>query len=209
MGRGSIQQWKSLERSSPTLFLLGGGLIIGHAAVNGIEAFSEMAAPTDVFGPAGYLLAVVGLWGLYPVLVDRAPKLARVAGAVAAVSLTGWVVITISTLGEVAGVLSSGSEFLPGAFFLTHITSVMLTYVLFGAASLRAGVRSRTVGILLLMPPLLIAGMLAGATVFGNSAVGSFVIGSAQAIVHLSIGATLRAGASNDVDSLAGDATAG
>lgn len=198
----------SLERWSPTLFLVGGGLVLGHAAVRGIEAFTPTAPPPDVFGPLGYLLALVGLLGLYPALVDRTPTVARVAAVVALVPLVGWAAISIATLAGAAGVLGTSLPGLFGGFFLVHMAALFLTYVLFGVASLRAGVHARTVGVLLLVPPVLLVSLMAGAAVIGGSTIGAFVIGSLQAVVHLSIGGLLRAGAT-PADAPVGDAAAG
>lgn len=192
----SISQRGLLERRSPTLFVIGGGLVVGHAALRGIEAFTGMATPPDVFGPTGYLVALVGLFGLYPALADRMPTLARVAAVVAAIPLMGWVVISAWSFGEVAGVLPSQSEAFPGVFYMVHLVTVILTYGLFGVATLRTDVHSGTVGVLLLMPPALFIVMITGAAIVGTSAFGAFLIGSGLALIHLAIGATLRTGSS-------------
>lgn len=186
-GSGSLGRW------SPTLFLAGGGLVVGHAAVNGVEAFTGATPPPDVFGPAGYLLAVGGLLGLAPALADRTPRLARVAAAVALVPLIGWLAILATALGELAGVAPPVSAILSGGVLATHLATLLLAYVLFGAAWLRAEVHPRSVGLLLLAPPVLWVAMLAGAAVVGADAVGPFFVGAAQALVHVGIGATLRA----------------
>lgn len=204
----SASHFESLENWSPVLFLFAGGLVIGHAAIRGVEAFTDVAPPPDVFGPTGYLLAVLGLLGLYPALADRTPRLARTAAVVAAVPLVGWVIISASSFGEVAGVLPSESWVLPGVFFVVHLVTMVLTYVLFGVASLRAGVHSRTVGRLLLVPPALFVVMMAGGATVGYSAPGAFVVGSGLALAHLSIGAVLWAGTPTDHQAPSADATA-
>lgn len=181
---------------------------MGHAAVRGVEAFTETTPPPDVFGPAGYLLGVVGLLGLYPALAVRTPRLARVAAAVAVVPLVGWVLVLAATLGELVGVVPAVSELLPGVFLVIHLATLILAYALFGAAGLRADVHPRAVGGLLLAPPALWVAMVAGAAVIGGDAVGPFVVGGAQALVHVGIGATLRAGGVDD-PAPAGDPTPG
>lgn len=208
MVTGSTQRLESLARWSPTLFLAGGGLVVGHAAVRGVEAFTTNAPPPDVFGPAGYLLAVVGLLGLYPALEEQVPRLARAAAAVAAVPLVGWVAILAVTAGEVVGAVPAGMGAFPGAAFAVHLGTLLLAYVLFGVAALRAGVHPRAVGGLLLAAPALWLAMVVGAAVVPDSVVGPFLVGGAQVLVHLGIGATLRA-ARRVEETTAGDPTPG
>lgn len=192
MVAGGKNRWELLERASPRLFLLGGGLIVGHAAIRGIEAFTDITPPVDVFGPAGYLLALVGLLGLYPSLTDRTPKMARVALPVAAVPLAGWIMITARSVGAVAGLIGSSGEVVPGVFFMGHIVAMILTYSVFGVAVLRSGRQPRAVGVLLLMVPVLFVTMVAGAAVIGDVAAGAFVIGSLLAVTHLAVGYSLQ-----------------
>lgn len=197
MAGAITRRLESLERWSPALFLVGGGLVAGHAAVRGIEAFTPMAPPPDVFGPLGYLLALVGLLGLYPALVDRTPRMVRFGAVVAAVPLLGWIAITIATMAEAVGVLGTPLAVLFGSLFVVHVVTLVLTYVVFGVACVRAGGHWRPAGLLLLAPPALLASLVVGAAVLGDSTTGAFVIGSLQAVVHLSIGGVLRAGAAS------------
>jgi hypothetical protein len=208
MRTGSTRRLEPLARWSPALFLAAGGLVVGHAAVNGVEAFTTNTPPPDVFGPAGYLLAIVGLLGLYPALAERTPRLARAAAAVAAGPLVGWIVVTTVTLGAFAGVVPPVSESLPGWFLAVHLATLLLAYVLFGVAGVRSGGHCRSVGVLLLAAPALWVAMLAGAAVFGTGAVGPFLVGAGQALVHLGVGATLRAARVGD-ETPAGDPTLG
>lgn len=209
MGDATNQRTRSLEAASPALFLAAGGLITVHAGLRGVEAFTSIAAPPDVFGPIGYLLAIIGLFGLYPALVTRNSVLARVAAAVAVVPLVGWVVITTSTVGRAVGLLPPQAAVLPGVFYAVHLGSVMLTYGLFGAVSLRADARPRVFGALLLGAPALFVVMIAGAAVLGNSAAGSFAVGGGLALLHLAAGSVLRADVRTARDASTGDPTPG
>lgn len=193
MGDGSTTRWGLLERASPTLFLIGGGLVVGHAAIRGIEAFTDIAPPVDVFGPVGYLIALVGLLGLYPTLGDRTSKVTRAVLAVASIPLAGWIVITVWSGGEVAGIVPPQTEVLPGVFFVVHMVGMVLTYGLFGVAVLRSGAHPRTVGVLLLVVPTLFIAMVAGAALTANATAGAFVIGSLLALTHLALGYSLQA----------------
>lgn len=192
MAVATTRQWESLGEWSPRLFLAAGLLVAGHGAVKAVEAFADVAPPPDVFGPAGYLLAVVGMVGLYPALSDRSPGLARAAVAVAVVPAVGWVVILAFTAGELLGVAAGSTP--PGPVLAVHMAGLLATYLLFAVASLRSDVHPNAVGGLLLVPPLLIVGMFVGAAVVGASAVGASLVGTGQALVHLSVGARLPTG---------------
>lgn len=191
MGETNTIGWGSVERASPRLFLLGGTLVVGHAAIRGLEAFTAITPPVDVFAPMGYLLALVGLLGLYPSLRERTPRLTRVASSMAVIPLVGWIVITAVSVGELTGVAPQAAV-LPGAVFGVHMVGLILTYVLFGAAVQRSGRHPRAVGVLLFVVPTLFIGMLVGAAVMGQSAVGPFVVGSLLALSHLAIGYSLQ-----------------
>lgn len=193
MADANNRRWRALERWSPTLFLVGGGLVAGHATIRGLEAFTAVSPPPDVLGPVGYFLGMVGLLGLYPALVDRSPRVARSAAAVAIVPLVGWSWFSIAAFAELAGIVPPASAAIPGPVFLVHVVTFVLTYGLFAVASIRAGSSLRLVGVLLLAPPLLMSTMVVAAVVVGNSTTGAFLIGSLQAVVHLSVGGVLHA----------------
>lgn len=206
----SNTQESPLERWGPSAFIVAGVLFVGHAVVRGIEAFTASVPPADVFGPPAYVVALVGLFGLYPVLADRTPKLARIATVVAAIPALGWLVIAAWSVGEVVAIFPPQSDILPGVFFIVIILSTLLTYVLFGVASLRAEVHSQTVGVLLLAPAGMLVLLIAGVSVLeGSAAVGGFVIGSGQALIHLACGFFLRTGrTTTDHETTSGDLTA-
>jgi hypothetical protein len=203
ISRGSLERW------SPTLFLVAGVLVVGHATILGVQAFTEMTTPPDLFAPLGHLVALVGLFGLYPALADRRPTLAPAAAAVAAVPAVGWLVIFAGQVGELAGVLSSPTGVLPGVVFPVVIVSMVLTYTVFGVASLRTGVRSRTVAGRLLLPAGLFGGLIASIAVTGASAlVGSLFTGG-LVVAYLAIGQSLRTEVAPTDSETPADATAG
>ena len=204
-----INHWSSLERWSPKLFLIGGALVIGHAAIRGVEALTDLVPPPDVFGPLGYLIVFFGLLGLCRTLLEQTPKIARLYTAVTAITLVGWIVISAVTFAGVSGILSPQSSILPGGFYIVHILMVVLTYVMVGVSSLHAGVHSRTTGFLLLLPALLFTALMVGSAVSGTFAIGSFVIGTAQALAHLAIGEGLRASPLDGSRTSSGDTATG
>lgn len=186
-----LRRRQSLERWRPTLFLVGGGLVVGHAAIRALEAFTTVTPPPDVFAPLGYLVALVGLVTLYPSLVDRSPYVTRIATVLAAIPLVGWSGFAVTGLLELVEVAPALVAPLPAEWFVVHMAALILTYGLFALACLRSGTLGRAVGLLLFAPPLLFIVMLAAAAVLGYSAVGAFVVGGAQAIVHVGVGAAL------------------
>lgn len=195
--------WGSLGRRSPALFLIGGGLLVGHAAVRGLRAFTDVPPPPDAFGPAGFLLVLVGLLGLYPALADSSPRLARALALLAVVPAVGYALILLFGLGEMAGIVPRFLEVVPEAAFLpVHQGSMVLAYGVAGLGVLRTDAYSRLVGVLLLAPPVLMLALVAGLAVVPNGAAVGFVGGCAMALVHSALGYSLGAGRA-PADSLA------
>lgn len=166
--------------------------MIGHAALLGVQAFSKLSTPPDVFGPTGHLVALFGLVGLYPVLAARRPTVARIAGAVTAAALVSWFVMTVTRLLAIAGLVSAVGDVLPGVFFMLMFVSTILTYILFGVVTLRIDDGSRIVGLLVLTPAALIITVLVDSAITGVTALDGVVIGSGLALSMLTVGYTLR-----------------
>lgn len=186
---------KSLEHWGPTLFLAAGVLFVGHATVRGIEAFTTMPPPVDVFGPTGYVAAMLGLLGVYPALADRVPRIAGIAAMTAAITIPAWALIAGWSFGEAAGVLAPQTDILPGIFFAVVIVATLLVYLLFGAASLRVGVHTRTFSVLLMAPVALLIVLIVGGVLLSmRSAAGGVVIGGGMAIINGALGGTLLTG---------------
>lgn len=192
MLRHTDTRWDLIERWCPTLFLVGGVLLVGHAAVMGIRAFTELATPPDVFVMAGHLIALVGLLGLSPALVERSPRLVWGATVVAAITLAGWAVMTGVRFLAVVGIAPSLSEVFPGVFFVLVLAAMVLTYALFGVATLRADEQSRIVGLLVLAPGALLLVLIVDSALTGASAVDGVVIGGGLALSMLTLGYSLR-----------------
>lgn len=192
MERVSTSRWNSIERWSPTLFLIGGGLLVGHAAMLAVQAFSTLTTPPDVFGPLGHLVALLGLFGLYPMLVDRTKIVARAARTVAIVAVGSWTVLTVTRFLAVAGLVTSVSDVLPAAVFALTFASTILTYTLFGVATLRVDSDSRLVGGLLLAPAVLLVVVLVTSTVAGFNAIVGVLVGGGLALSMVALGQTLQ-----------------
>lgn len=187
--------WELLEHWSPRLVLSASVLFVGHAIVRGIEAFTTLPPPVDVFGPTGYVAALVGLLGLYSALADRSRRMSRVAAGIAVILAPAWALIAGWNFGEAAGILPPQTTVIPEAFFSALILSTLLLYLLFGVASLRTDSHTRILGGLLLTPATLLVLLIVGATFLSlNPATGGVIIGGGLAICHGAIGASLLTG---------------
>lgn len=156
-----------------------------------VHAFTEIATPPDVFVTTGHFVALVGLLGLYPVLADGTRRLVRAAAAGGAVALVSWFVMTVVRFFELVGIVPSLGDALPEAFFVVVLASTVLTYGLFGVATLRID-SSWTVGLLVLVPGFLIAVLVIDSALTGVSALDGVFISGGLALSILALGYTLR-----------------
>ncbi len=189
-------RWRSLEQWSRTAFVVGGLLMIVDAsfvAASIVTATEGFLLVGQAFVGAAWTVALLGLLGLYPGLADRSRWLARAGAVFAIIGVVIFAVMTVTVLVYYAGIPAGEYDavsvfFIPGVF----IGSV-LGFVAFGIASLRTTIHSRTLGVLLLVPPILVvtnilrfvAGMEAATITLG------IVVGDALAM--LAIGYVLRA----------------
>lgn len=192
MARERARRWNSVDRWGPTLFLISGTLLVGHAVLSGIHAVTTVATPPDVFVTTGHFVALIGLFGLYPALASRVPTMARVAGGVSVVALSSWFVMTVTQFLALVGVVASLGAALPEPFFAVVLASTILTYGLFGVAALRVDEGSRKVGLLVLAPAVLTALLVVDSATTGVTALDGVFIGGGLALSMLSLGYTLR-----------------
>lgn len=189
----STHQQERIERWSPILFIVGGLLVVIFAAANWANWLTDANYQTvgSIAGPAGFVLGFVALLGLSLEVANRAPRLARVGAIFAVLGAVGFLVSILATLGEVAGVLPAQPAWAP-AYLALIFGGSLIGFPAFAAAILRTGVYSRTLGYLLLAPPLLFVAVL----VFNGLGLPEWtapVIASAHALSLLAIGYVLRA----------------
>lgn len=187
---GSTLPWESLERWSPRLYLVAGAVLVGYAALNGVEAFTATTFEQKIF-EAGYVAGFLGLLGLYPSVADRRSWLARAGAAAAVLGLVAFSVFTVYNLAELAG-FASGDP--PGwtVFTVMAASGFVVGYLAIGVAVLRSGTYTRIVGLLLLIPGVIIVLMIASIVAGLASPESVFVVSAGQAMTHLAIGATLH-----------------
>ena len=192
MGLISTGRWKSLEQWSATLFLVAGGLLVVHAGIHVLIAFTGFSYPFHhevPFGFLGMILGFVALLGLYPQLVTRSPKLAHAGAVLAAIGTVGWFAIGTRALVDDLGFTPPGwlDPIAPMV-----ILGVILGYLAFGVAGLRTDVVSRTTAVAVLTPALVMVYNIASALVLPDFSGGAVIVASGFALAHLGIGAALQ-----------------
>lgn len=153
-------RWETLEQWSSTVFLVAGGLLLGYAIVQGVNTFTGVTVPSwlaTAYGGITLLVPVFGLLGLYPRLRDHTSRLS-LAGVVVTV-LSGFLTLVLLLQLVVTALQMSGLPEVPAdvptwtaAALLVGFLLLAVSFLLFGLASLRTPVVSRTVGLLLLVP---------------------------------------------------------
>jgi hypothetical protein len=179
----------SPTKRSSALLLVAGAVVAVYSSLYAVEAFAgSYPSARDVIGPVGYIVAFVGLIGLYPAFADRTPKLATGGAVFAGIGIVGYLMTIVGSF----GVLSSEPAWFRGSMILLILSGMILAYLLLGVASLRSGVYSRTLG-LSLLAPVPIMGLNLGVVVTGySSAEARFLVSGLWALSFLAIGATLR-----------------
>lgn len=199
MGETAVNKFglKSLERWSPTLFLVSGAILVVYAMLHGLEAFLDIEYPMvrdGILRPVGYIIGFVALLGLYPRLADRSPKLARVGAVFTALGAVGWFVSGI--IGSSRG-LAAHLGFDPpawlGVFGLLIMLGFLVGFPSFGIACLRTEAYPRIVGLILLAPIIVMAvnvGVVAGDIL--DLAIGRTVVSAGDALIILAVGFALE-----------------
>lgn len=185
----------SIARRTGTIFLVAGVLFFAFGAMWGIEVFMNRSAPKNIFGPAGFAFAFVGMLGLYPSLVDRSRRLMRfgafvaIVGALGAASNSAWY---IGWWVLPALVPDPATATVVGAMVAGMLLGQFLGYTSFGVAILRVDVHSRTVGLLLVAVPIVL-GVMTITVATGYASSGSAtILGGVQGLLHLAIGYNLQ-----------------
>jgi hypothetical protein len=187
----STRKWEWIEARSPTLFLVGGGLVVVYAGLHGLEAATDLVLEPNPF-EFGYVVGFLGLLGLYPALADETPWLARAGAAAAVLGIIGLSAFTVLHLAELAGIVARGGPAWFWVFIPLPLIGFVVGYLSIGIASLRTGVHTQMVGLLLLAPGIIVVVMLVQMLAGWTSQLQAFVISAGEAMAHLAIGATLK-----------------
>lgn len=192
--------WTRLEQSNPTVFLIGGVLLLSYAVLEGVSAFAGMEPQTALktgYGGIVLLVPVFALLGLYPHLHEHTPRLSR-AGLVTTI-LSGF--LTLVLLVWLVGVtlqmdglpeIPADAPVWTAAALLLGFLLLAVSFLLFGLASLRTPVVSRTVALLLLVPAAGWFGLMVANVVLPSGDYLGFAAYTPISVAVLAIGYLLR-----------------
>ena len=182
---------KSLERWSPTLFLLSGVVLVAYAASLAAIGLMDMSSPRAIFGGAGFTLAFLGLFGLCSGLTDRSPQLARVGSVFAVLGALGFTLAFVLGIAEFVEITSPAWIKLP---LLLNPVWTVLGFLLVGITSLRTDAYPRSLGVLLFVVAVLFAVNTTRIAFLGlwTPSWAPFLLGSLQAMTMLAIGYSLH-----------------
>jgi hypothetical protein len=170
------------------LWFGSGAVGIVYASLYGIEVFTgSFPVIRGLLGPVMNVLVFAALLGLYPIVADRRPWLARAGGVCAVLAMVG---ATVGFLTAV-GVVSQEVFWVGLSQVLFIVVGMSLAFLTFGVASLRSAIYSRIVGLLLLVPGIIVVLMIAHIAAGYASPETAFVISAGEAMAHLAIGTTL------------------
>lgn len=198
-----------LERWTPTLYLVAGTVLILFPTNTALKTFTGTSYPVvgEIVAPAGFLIGVFGLLGLYPALADRTPRLARVAGVIAALSAADWGLIILKNAAIMTGLLPEIGA-LTAVTGIVAVSTTMLSYGIFGVAGVRTGVYQPWVRRLMMLEGLVFIHVFI--ILFASISIPLYLLEIFHVITHLGIGITLWTnGTPSDRAEPAADATAG
>lgn len=196
---GSDSALAPLEGKTSTLFFVAAGLMAIVAGLFAAEVFIGRGVDTllSMAGPAGFGVAFLGLLGSYTTLVDRTPRLARAGAISLGIGVAGALILIVGGAGEFVGLYAEAPGWVEAANLLLLI-GVILGFTTFGVGVLRTGTHPRTVGLLMLWPPVVFGGIivLVGVFILGGTFPHWVHVGhsGSEALVYLSIGYLIRAG---------------
>jgi hypothetical protein len=188
----------SLQGRSKTIFVIAAILLVLNVVGAGINAFTELAigqTMKDIFQSLGYGTALIGALALYPTLVSRSRRLARIGAALAALGVIGMAVLATAYILNAVGMVAVVPDWVPPMG--VGVPLGQLGLALFGIAALRSGAYSLPVGLFLMGPLLVFILFIVGALVVGEAAAPAwvpFLTVSAQALVHGAIALSLPGG---------------
>ncbi|ADB60800.1 hypothetical protein Htur_1915 [Haloterrigena turkmenica DSM 5511] len=188
-------QWGSFAKWSATAFLVAGLLMVVDAAivatniVTGEEGFLVLG---QAFVGAAWTGALIGLLGLYPGLADRSRWLSRAGVVFAGIGVVTFAVMAVVSLVDYVGILAGEFDSI-GVFFIPGVlVGSVLGFVAFGVASLWTDAYSRTLGVLLLVPAILVATNILRFVAGLEAATLTLAIVIGDALAMLAIGYVLR-----------------
>lgn len=168
--------WGRLESWGELAFVAGGLLWLGFIGISWYERQVLMDRHhyiwlTEILLPVGWLCVYIGLLGFYPRIVAAAPRLSRAGLSLVVV---GMVSLLVERGGAVVASLVSVNPYWEVTTGLEPLYAIVMAttflgFFLYGVASVRTEVPSRTVGGLLLVPVAVLSTHAASLAVDGLS----------------------------------------
>ena len=181
----------TLERQHSALYLVASAAMVIFVTNTALRTYQGTSfAPVQQFiAPAGFMIGLLGLMGLYRSLSARARRLAQAALTIAALSALNWAVIVVAGVLETGGVIAE-SPTLQAITGVVALLTMVLAYGLFGVASTLTGEYRRIVGGLLLLEAVTFVGMLVNAAASLGAPLIVFEV--SHLVVYLGLGISLR-----------------
>ena len=193
---------------SPAALMLGGSGILGLSIAGTLDTTGIASSPVWLHALlflGGLWFVFVGLLGFYPHLADVAPRLS-LGGALT--SALGGAALTVGLVGSLAVALTSDVPFGEGPswgppLLLGAFVMALLSFLVYGVATVRSERPSRTVGLLLLVPVAGFLGqvvLLASKIATGDTlAALQLVLAGVIAVATIAVGHLLRGEYTADV----------
>lgn len=157
LGTGHELGWNSLAERCAALFLAGGVLLFVTTALFVVQLVTPLSTQgplTGVTSFTGLVLSYVGLLGLYPRFAERTPNAARAGFVLILLPLLVLIVILVWGIAShlPIGAAPSPVDVVPdlGKVFVMIFLLFTVGVGVFGVVSLRTGIPSRIIGVLLL-----------------------------------------------------------
>lgn len=184
-------RWGTLERWSPTLFVVGFALELVFAVNHGVAYLLEGVSFIDWLYPTvllGRLAVLLGLAGLSVRVVNTNPRFGKLSRGVASVAALFTVGLLALSILDIVGVTTS----IIAVFGIGTVILTVLTFLLFGVAGIRTDAYPAVVGALLLVATLAVIGVLVSQGIFSTNVRGAVGEG-VNAIAFLAISRFLNA----------------
>ena len=188
---------------SSTPFYVAGAMFAVAATFSAASVVADAERLALLVGEAfiatGWIAGLVGLLGLYAGLADRSRWLTRAGATFSVIGIVAFVVLAAASLvafftGATVerGVSVAG---IPLIYLLPGIIPApILAFASFSAASLRTGVHSRAVGVLLVIPSFIVVGNVATPPALPGRELITLGIECGLALTMIAIGYLLRTG---------------
>lgn len=186
-----------LDGRSVPLFVVAAGLMVITAGLFAAEVFMDRGMDTvlGLFAPPGFGVAFLGLLGLYPELVDEAPRLARLGAVALVLGVAGATVLLVSHFSELVGLFASQPAWATAAN-LPLLVGVVVGFGAFGIGGLRTDAYAGSIGLLMLWPAVVFGGIIFGSIVLSVTYPHWVHVGhsASEAAIYLGIAYLVRVG---------------